>query len=151
MIRAAAAALLLLAAAASPQTPTQRADRLLLDASRAVQAGSAPRFLGYFDRKRTPGFAELRRGIFALVEGNNVASSVEIRERTEADGDIELVVDWLLQITADREPGPVEQRRETVRVRVRVDEGGKAKLVGIEPISFFAPAPLLPPGLRTAP
>jgi len=143
-VKAAAAALLLTAVSAFAQSPAERASRLILDASRALQAGSAPRFLGYFDKKSTPQFAQLREGVTALLAVNKVASSVETTPTDTRGEEIGFEIDWLLQIASERDVSLLEQRRETVRATVRVAPDGKAKLIRIEPVEFFAPAPQRP-------
>ena len=143
-MRLAAAALLLTAVSALAQSPAERAGRLVLDASRALQAGSPARFLGYFDSKLTPEFPALREGVVALLEVNKVASSVGVQPAAVRPGEIDLLVDWLLQISPERDPGPIEQRREMVRATVRIDEDGEAKMIRIEPVEFFAFSPLTP-------
>lgn len=139
-----AAALLLTAVFALAQSPTERAGRLLLDSSRALQAGSAPRFLGYIDNKQTPQYAQLRDGVTALLATNKIASSVEFTPTAERADEVDLEIDWLLQIASERDVSLIEQRRDVVRATVRVAPDGKAKLIRIEPVEFFAPAPLRP-------
>lgn len=143
-MRTAAAALLLTAVSAFAQGPAERASRLILDASRALQAGSDPRFLGYFDKKSTPQFAQLREGVTALLAVNKVASSVEAVPTAVRTDEVDFEIDWLLQIASERDVSLIEQRRETVRATVRVSPEGEAKLIRIEPVEFFAPAPLRP-------
>ena len=143
-MRLAAAALLLTAVALQAQTPTEAATRVVLDASRALQAGSAPRFLGYFDRKQTDDFPALREGVTALLVDSKVASSVEVRPVAARPGEIDFEIDWILQISSERELGQVDQRRQMVKATARVSDDGEAKLIRVEPLSFFAPTPLAP-------
>lgn len=143
MIRV-AVALLLLTVPTFGQSAEEQAGRLILDASRALQAGSAPRFLGYFDRKQTPGFRELREGLTALLADSKVASSVETSAVAARAGEVDFEIDWLLQISSERQVGTLEQRRELVKATVRTDAAGEAQLIRIEPIAFFTPAPLRP-------
>ncbi len=136
-MRWAAAALLLLAAPAAGQEEAQAARRLVFDASRALQAGNAARFLGCFDKRATPDFERLRDSVVTLLAAKNVASSIEVIEAEAGAGETRLRVDWLLQLTPIRELGAVQQRRETVEVRVRA--GRKPKIVFLEPIELFRP------------
>jgi hypothetical protein len=111
----------------------------VLDASRALQAGNAARFLGYFDAKETPRFAELRAHVLALVETKDIATSVQV-DRTTFEGDVAtLSVDWLLQLTPAHGLGAVERRRREVLVRVRTS--GKPKIISLDPVELFGPQP----------
>lgn len=143
-MRLAAAAILLAAATLQAQSPTETGSRLVLDASRALQAGSASRFLGYFDRKQTPDFRVLREGVSSLLADNKVASSVELKPVAARTGEIDFEVDWILQISSERDPGPIDQRRELVKATVQIGENGDAKLIQVDPVGFFAPTPLRP-------
>ncbi len=123
--------------------PGIEARRLVLDASRALQAGNARRFLSYVDKKDFDGFYRLREQIAALTEQRDVASSVDI-EIVEVDGTrVVLDVDWLVQLTWKRQPGPVEIRREDLRITVET-AGKKAKIVGLSPLGFLDPSLLRP-------
>lgn len=134
-MRWACAALLLLAAPLAAQEQGPAARRLVLDSSRALQAGNAARFLSYFDKRETPGFARLRENALALLATKTVASSVEIVE-VDVEGDqARLKVDWLLQLTPQRELGAVERRREQVKIRIRL--GDRPKIVALEPVDLF--------------
>ena len=139
-MRLACAALLLLAAPLAAQQPPAEevaARRLVLDASRALQAGNAARFLSYFDKRETPQFAQLRENVLALLASKSVASSVETG-KIEVEGErAQVEVDWLIQLTPAEGIGPAEQRRERVTVGIRL--GGKPKITALEPIALFQP------------
>jgi len=137
-MRWAAAALLLWAAPlAAQQSQAETARRLVFDASRALQAGNAARFLGYFDKRETPGFGRLRENVLALLAINTVASSVEVKQASVEDNEVRMTVDWLMQLTPADGVGPVEQRREQIEVRVRVDQ--EPKIISLVPNSFLRP------------
>lgn len=131
------ALLLLPAVPLAAQESSEAARRLVLDASRALQAGNAARFLGCFDKRETPDFPRLRENILALLAIKTVASSVDITG-AEPQGDVvQLTVDWLLQLSPAEGLGSVEQRQQQVRVRVRLRE--KPKITLFEPVAFFGP------------
>ncbi len=112
--------------------------RVILDASRALQAGSAARFLSYFDKDGFEQFAALRRDVTVLVETRTVASSVEITSLS-ADGDArQASVDWLLQLTPASGPGPLERRREALQLRI-AKRGKSWKIEALKPADFFRP------------
>ena len=134
-MRLALAALLLLTAPLGAQDQERSARRLVLDASRALQAGNAARFLGYFDKDATKQFEELRTGVVVLTETRTIASSVQIDKTAFEGGVATLQVDWLLQLTPLRELGQVEQRRQAVEVRVRLEP--KPKIVSLTPVALF--------------
>ncbi len=111
--------------------------RLILDASRALQAGNAARFLGYFDRKSFDDFGSLERSVAALLEARTVASSVDVLSLKEADGAWLAEVDWLLQLTAVSATGPIERRSETVRLTVASDKKNRWRITAFEPLELF--------------
>jgi hypothetical protein len=128
-------ALLALAIPAGAQQQAEAARRLVLDASRALQAGNAALFLGYFDKRETPQFARLRENVTTLVATKDVASSVEIEVSGAEGGVIQLDADWLLQFTPSEDLGQAERRRRIVRVHVRVDP--KPKIILLDPVDFL--------------
>ena len=133
------AAALFLAAAAGPlraQDEAAAVRLVILDASRALQANNAALFLAKFDARSMPGFDVLRVRVLALTAQRTIASSVEIGPLREADGGPALSVDWLLQLTPLRGPGPVEIRQEKLTLRF-VKRKGKWKIAALEPLEFF--------------
>ena len=130
--------MLLLGGAALAGAQTEGSRRLLLDASRALQAGSAARFFSYFDREKVADWPTLRESVLALTEQRTIASSIEIVSSEEDETATRVDVDWLLQITPRDGLGPVERRRETLRVKVE-PRGRELKITSIEPIQIFSP------------
>jgi hypothetical protein len=128
------------AAAAQDVRRAEAARRLALDASRALQAGEAPRFIGYFDRRRTPQIERLRENVAALCAQSAIASSVDIRVEEESAEAVRLSVDWLLQLTPIEDVGAVERRQAVLRVDVG-ESRGRPRIVLLEPVDFFRPAP----------
>lgn len=111
--------------------------RLILDASRALQAGNAARFLGYFDKRRFGGSSELRRRVSALLAARTVASSVDVVSVTESPGDRVAQVDWILQLTPIAGPGEVETRRQTVELTLAHQSSGAWRITSFDPVEFF--------------
>jgi hypothetical protein len=135
--------LLLFLAAGMAQTPNeaspqQRVSRMLLDASRALQAGNATRFLGYFNRSGFDGFADLESNIVALTRQADIASSIEITSAREEEGAYHVTIDWVLQLTPSGGIGRVEERRATVTVEVSTS-GVKPEIIVLAPVAFFRP------------
>jgi hypothetical protein len=136
-MRLACAAILILAAPLAAQSEERPARRLVLDASRALQAGNAARFLGYFDKDAMPELEELRNDVLALVDLRTIASSVRVEKTAVEDGVATMTVDWLLQLTPSGEVGAVERRRDVIEVRVRL--GDEPKIVSLTPAKLFRP------------
>lgn len=139
------AILLLVALMASPMAaraqvsdPAISIKRLLLDASRSLQSANAALFMGLFDRASFDGYAALREDVGALTAHRRIASSVSIGVPEGGPEQWTANVDWLLELTPKLDPGPVERRRQTLRVSVR-KRGKRWRIVGLAPAGFFAP------------
>jgi hypothetical protein len=109
---------------------------MILDASRALQAGNAARFMGYFDERQFGGFSHLRRVVAALLEARTVASSVDVVSIAETSGDRIAKVDWILQLTPIGGPGEVETRRRTVELTL-AQSSGAWRILSFDPVEFF--------------
>jgi len=111
--------------------------RLLLDASRALQAGNAVRFMGYFDKRSFQGFSDLQRRVSALLEARTVASSIDVVSIADgAEGKV-AQVDWLLQLTPINGPGEIETRRQTVAVALSQQSSGEWRISSFAPVEFL--------------
>jgi hypothetical protein len=135
--------LLLVLAAGTAQAPNQdgpqmRVSRMLLDASRALQAGNAARFLGYFNRSGFAGYADLESNVVSLTRQAEIASSIEIISSKEEEGAYQVAIDWVLQLTPSGGIGRVEERRAAVTVEVS-GGGVKPEINGLAPVVFFRP------------
>jgi len=111
--------------------------RVILDASRALQAGNADRFIGYFDKRRFGGLTALRRAVTALLQNRTVASSVDVVSLTDAANGKVAQVDWILQFTPIAGPGQEETRRETVELRLSQDPSSAWRIASFDPVEFF--------------
>jgi len=133
-------ACVIVAALGTQSSDASRRDllRTLHDASRALQAGNAALFLGCFDPSRFPGYARLQEDVVALTRQSDIASSIEVQTVEARDDNHAVTVDWLLQIRPAGGPGPAEQRRETISLRIQM-ENGKPRIVGLTPADFFRP------------
>lgn len=132
---------LLSTAAASGQQgrgESEQIGRMVRDASRALQAGNAASFLGYFDSTEFAGFAELRKNAVALTAQRQIASSIEITDFEQTQSGYRVRVNWILQLTYTGDPGPVETRQELVTCIVN-RRSKSWKIVGLEPVSLFRP------------
>lgn len=136
------AGLVLLLSASAPgqqdRTDSERIGRMLRDASRALQAGNAAGFLGYFDSREFAGFADLRKNTVALTAQRQIASSIEIAEFEQIESGYRVRVNWLLQLAYTGDPGPVETRQELVTCVVK-RQSNSWKIVDLDPVAFFRP------------
>lgn len=126
------------AARSQVSDPAAGIKRLLLDASRSLQSANAALFMGLFDRASFDGYAALREDIGALTAHRRIASSVSVGVPEGGPEQWTASVDWLLELTPKLDPGPVERRRQTLRVSVR-KRGKRWRIVGLAPVGFFAP------------
>lgn len=128
-----------IAALSQVSDPATGIKRLLLDASRSLQSANAALFMGLFDRASFDGYAALRDDIGALTAHRRIASSVSIGAPEGGPEQWTASVDWLLELTPKLDPGPLERRRQTLRVSVS-KRGKHWRIVGLAPVGFFAPA-----------
>lgn len=126
------------AARSQGSDPATGIKRLLLDASRSLQSANAALFMGLFDRASFDGYAALQEDIGALTAHRRIASSVSVGVPEGGPEQWTANVDWLLELTPKLDPGPVERRRQTLRVSVR-KRGKRWRIVGLAPAGFFAP------------
>ncbi len=114
------------------------ANRVLKDASRALQARNAARFLSYFDRKRSAGFPEIESSVVALTRQADIASSIQVSAWKQDGDEYSGTVDWILQLTLISAPGEVQTRRERIKVRMAKPKN-RWKIVALTPVSFLRP------------
>ena len=112
--------------------------RTLQDASRALQARNAARFLSYFDRKRLSDYSEIESSTVALVQQADIASSIEVGRWKQEGGEYIGTVDWILQLTLISAPGEVQTRRERIELRIAKSKN-RWKIVELTPAGFFRP------------
>ena len=122
--------------AAEPEAAA--ATRVLKDASRALQARNAARFLSYFDRKRSAAYPEIESSVVALTRQADIASSIQVSAWKQDGDEYTGTVDWILQLTLISAPGEVRIRREKIKVRM-AKPGDRWKIVALTPVSFFRP------------
>ena len=102
---------------------------LLRTAADALAEGDAAAFLEHFD-KATPGYAQIRDDVEALLVAELVASSIEIVKDAGDDQRRDLELDWLLKVGS----GP----NKRVIVKCRVERRGRGwKITRFEPVDFF--------------
>jgi hypothetical protein len=79
-----------------------------------------------------------RAELTALAGEANLTNSIEIMSDTGDDTHRDEEVDWLLEIVTKSDSHTVERRHKAVKFRLE-RKGKKWKIVGIDPLDFFAP------------
>ena len=130
-----ASACVAVASARAQDDPVPR--RVILDVSRALQAGNAARFMVYFDKRQFGDFSDLRRSVSALLETRTAASSVDILSNTESSGGRTIKVDWILQLTPIVGPGEIETRRQMVQLTLTQQSSGAWRIMAFDPVEFL--------------
>ena len=103
----------------------------------ALSEGNAVQFLQPFDRSM-PDYQMLESTVSALLRGYEVRSSVELLSDEGSGSARTIELDWYLELVEQQDDTNVTRRRERVRARL-TKSGKKWKIVGLEPIAFFAP------------
>jgi len=109
----------------------ERSDALdvFVPLAEALTNGDAAAFLKPVD-PAMEGFTQLRDNVSTLLAGADVSCSIDLI--SFADGAVEL--DWSMQLKSKVSGGGSEQRRVTVKARIK----GK-KILSIGPVDFFRP------------
>jgi hypothetical protein len=95
-------------------------------------------FLGNFDPK-TPGFAEIRNDVSALLREAELSCSIDLVSNEGDAAARELVVDWTLDTVASQSRPAVASMRRKQRVTIRMEKRKKNwVIVGFEPKDFFS-------------
>jgi hypothetical protein len=111
---------------------------MFTNAAEALANDDVSVFLDQFDRNM-PGYAALRTNAEALLNGNQVISTVVTVSDEGDEQKRSLELDWLLALNEKHDP---DVRKETRRgiIKVRVERQGKRwKIVALEPVDFFRP------------
>jgi hypothetical protein len=129
--------LLPLAACCRAADPAREVLDLIADAAASLSAGNVPRFLKAFDPAMA-GYAKLREHVTGLIAQGDVQSLIDPLE-DEGDGRRRVAqFHWTLRIERGQQTTSSARREQVVTCRVE-KQGGKWRIVGLEPIEFFAP------------
>ncbi len=85
-----------------------------------------------------PGYDEFQNNVTALVEQNEVLTSIDLLDQQIGETEARVELDWLLQIRSRQRTGPVTRRDEKVTCRL-ARRKKKWKIVELKPLSLFAP------------
>ena len=129
--------MLALAACCRAGDPAREVLDLVADAAGALSAGNASSFMKAFDPAMA-GYATLRENITALIAQGEVQSEIE---PLEGEGDERRRVDtfqWTLRWKRGENSASFARREQVVTCKAE-KQGSKWRIVGLEPIAFFAP------------
>jgi hypothetical protein len=116
-----------------PDLPKDVLD-LFRTAAEALADKDAAGFMGKFDSKM-PGYTLLRDEVIELLDHSDVGSQWEVVTYEGGEAPMRtLQLDWTLEINQD------QPRRQILKFRIE-RQGKKWKIVSLEPIEFFKPAP----------
>ena len=126
-----------LAACCRAGDPAREVLDLVADAAGALSAGNVSLFMKAFDPAMA-GYATLRENVTALIAQGEVQSEIE---PLEGEGDDRHRVDtfqWTLRWKRGENSASFARREQVVTCKAE-KQGGKWRIVGLEPIGFFAP------------
>ena len=126
-----------LAACCRASDPAQEVLDLVADAAASLSAGSVPRFLKAFD-PAMDGYAKLRENVTGLVALGDVQSLIDPLEDEGDDRRRTVEFRWTLRLRRGEQSASFTRREQVVKCRVE-KQRGKWRIVGLEPIEFFAP------------
>jgi hypothetical protein len=117
--------------------PAQEVLELVADAAGSLSAGSVPRFLKAFD-PAMEGYAKLRQNVTGLVALGDVQSLIDPLEDEGDDRRRTVQFRWTLRLQRGEQSASFTRREQVVKCKVE-KQRGKWRIVGLEPIEFFAP------------
>ena len=126
-----------LAACCDAADAAQEVLDLLTDAAASLSAGNAALFLKVFDPAMA-GYAKLRENVTGLIAQGDVQSLIEPMEDEGDDRRRLAQFQWTLVLQRGQEAAGSVRRQQVVKCKVE-KQGGKWRIVGLEPIEFFAP------------
>jgi hypothetical protein len=112
--------------------------KTIADAAEGLGNDDSTAFFNQFDRNM-PAYAALRTNVEALLNGNQVISTLVTITDDGDDRKRSLELDWLMALNDKNDPDVrKETRRGIVKVRVEL-QGKRWKIVALEPVDFFRP------------
>lgn len=126
-------AAVLVTAAAPPETTTDRLAKL----ASALTAGNASLAMESFD-KSLKQYWDLERNIEALTAQSDILCAIDVVEETDGPGGLRVLdTDWVVQLKSKAELGGSENRRERVRMEMRLVKG-KWKITAMNQVKMLA-------------
>jgi hypothetical protein len=117
--------------------PAREVLDLIADAAGSLSAGDAAAFLKAFDPAMA-GYAKLKENVTGLIAQGDVQSLIDPLEDEGDDRRRVEQLHWTLRIQHGQESANFARREQVVKIRVE-KQGGKWRIVELEPIGFFAP------------
>ena len=117
--------------------PAREVLDLVADAAASLSAGNVELFLKAFDPKMA-GYAKLRENVTGLIAQGDVQSLIDPLEDEGDDRRRVAQFHWTLRIQRGQQATSFARREQVVKCRVE-KQGGKWRIVELEPIEFFAP------------
>jgi hypothetical protein len=117
--------------------PAQEVLDLVADAAASLSAASVPQFLKAFD-PAMEGYAKLRENVTGLVALGDVQSLIDPLEDEGDDRHRTVELRWTLRLHRGEQSASFTRREQVVKCKVE-KQRGKWRIVGLEPIEFFAP------------
>jgi len=109
----------------------------ITDAAASLSAGDAGAFLKAFD-PRMPGYAKLRENVTALVAQGELHSFIDPLE--EEGDERRRVAEFYWTLRIHRSPGSASYTSRQRVVKCTLEKQGRNwRIVGLEPMEFFAP------------
>ena len=110
---------------------------LVADLASALSSGNVSLFLKPFDPKM-PGYAKLRENVTGLIAQGEVQSLIDPLEDEGDDRRRVAQFHWTLRIERGQQVSSFARREQVVKCTME-KQGGKWRIVALEPIEFFAP------------
>jgi hypothetical protein len=117
--------------------PKQQVFDLFAKIASELSAGNPMVFLEAVDHDM-PHFEDFQNDVTALVEQSELTNSIEVYSDEGDDNHRAEELDWFMEIVDRSASRPLERRRAVVKFRLE-RRGKKWKIVGIDPLHFFAP------------
>ena len=103
----------------------------------AMSGGDAFDFMRPFDPSM-PGYEPFRASVTALLEQNDVLTSIDLTSVEVKENEARVEADWLLEIRSRQPAGPLTKRNQVVTCRL-ARRKSNWKILALEPQSLFAP------------
>ena len=110
---------------------------LIADLAASLSAGHVALFMKAFDPKM-PGYAKLRENVTGLIAQGDVQSLIDPLEDEGDDRRRLAQFHWTLRILRGQQATSSARREQVVKCTME-KQGGKWRIVALEPIKFFAP------------
>ena len=117
--------------------PAREVLDLIADAAGSLSAGDAAGFLKAFDPAMA-GYMKLRENVTGLIAQGDLQSLIDPLEDEGNDRRRVEQFQWTLRIHRGQESANFVRREQVVKCTVE-KQGGKWRIVELEPIGFFAP------------